>query len=127
VYQHRDVQPRHADGVGHTALVAEVGQANQNAVDLVAVLREKVGASARVLQGFHRAELGFLGGQTHRLVALLLQLAQDFNPAVARQHGGEKTTIADDHSKTGCGHGNSSHHYIAGIAPKPATLTCRHG
>ncbi|HMD96247.1 MAG TPA: hypothetical protein VKM93_02800 [Terriglobia bacterium] len=90
VYQHRDVQPRHADGVGHTALVTEVGQADQNAIDLVAVLREEVSAPARVLQGFHRAKLGFLGGQADRPVALLFQLSQDFNAAVARQHGGEK-------------------------------------
>ena len=117
MHQHRHIEPRHADRVGHAALVAEVGQADQNAVDLVAVLLEQVGAPTRVLQGFDRAELGLFGGQAHRPVALLLQQAQDFYAAVARQHGGEKTTITDDYSKTGCGHGGSSHLRIAGISP----------
>jgi hypothetical protein len=47
-------QPRPAQRVGDRALVAEVGQRHQHAVDLPRVLLEQVGALVRVGQRFHR-------------------------------------------------------------------------
>ena len=63
LHQDRHIQPGELDRVGHALLVAEVGQADQDAVDLVAVLLEQLGAELGVRVGLHRAELGLVLAQ----------------------------------------------------------------
>ena len=52
---------RPAQRVGDAALVAEVRQRDDDAVDLVAMLAEQVGALLRVVVCFHRAVFGVFG------------------------------------------------------------------
>ena len=44
LHQHRNLEPGEADGVHDAALLAEVGQRDDDAVDLVGVLLEQLGA-----------------------------------------------------------------------------------
>ena len=44
-------------------LFAEIGQCNNDTINLVAMLAEEIAAQARFRRGFDRAELGFLRSQ----------------------------------------------------------------
>ena len=65
VHQHRHVQIGQAQRVGDGALVAEVRQRDDHAVDAVAVGAEQVGALARFGARLHRAELAVLRAEDH--------------------------------------------------------------
>jgi len=91
-------QPRHAYAVGHAALVAEVGKADEDTVNLVAMLLEQVRALPCVLKGFNRAVFSFLRSQADALITLLIESAQNFFSPIARQDSGKETTIADNHA-----------------------------
>ena len=55
LHQHRHVEPRQPQRVGDRALVAEVGQRDDHAVDPVAVLAEQRRAALGFFVGLHRA------------------------------------------------------------------------
>ena len=55
LHQHRNLQTRQPDRIDDAALFAEVGQRDDDAVDLFGVLLEQLGAALRLGVGFHRA------------------------------------------------------------------------
>ena len=57
LHQHRHLEAREADRVHDAALFAEVGQSDDDAVDLVGVFLEQLGAALRLSIGFHGAVL----------------------------------------------------------------------
>jgi hypothetical protein len=59
--EYRHAQAGLLERVGHTLLVPEIGEADQDAVDLVPMGREEIGALARVGIGFDPTELRLLG------------------------------------------------------------------
>ena len=61
LHQHRHVQVRRAQRVGDGALVAEIRQRDDDAVDLVAMLPEQRRALPRLVAAFDRAVLRLLG------------------------------------------------------------------
>ena len=103
VDQHRHVQAGPAQGVGDGALVAEVGQRDQHAVDLVAVRLEQIGALPRILQVSTLPVLGCLpaSAQTAWMPSSLKDLQDGLAAAVA-QVSREEAAVADDHAQ---GHG----------------------
>ena len=67
LHQHRHVQRGVADRIGDAALVAEIRQRHDDAVDLVAMLAEQLRRSGAHRRGVsHRAELRLLRRQRDR-------------------------------------------------------------
>jgi hypothetical protein len=73
--QHRHLEPRHTDGIGHPALFAKVGQGYQDTVDLVCPFFEQRGASSRILQRLDGTQSCLLRAEDDRLDPLLFQHA----------------------------------------------------
>ena len=59
LHQHRNLQPGEPDRIDDAALFAEVGQRDDDAVDLFGVLLEQLRAVLRLGVGFHRAVFRF--------------------------------------------------------------------
>ena len=97
--QHRHVQAGQPQGVRDAALVAEIRQRDDHAVDLVAVLLEEVGAGHRFGARLHRSVLAVLGPQRDRAVAGGAQHFQHLRPAALGEVVGEEPAVSDDHSK----------------------------
>ncbi len=57
LHQHRHLQRGVADGIDDAALLAEVRERDEDAVDLVAMLAEELRATARFIRSLYRAEL----------------------------------------------------------------------
>ena len=57
LHQHRHEQAGKPQRIRHALLVAEVRQADEDAVDAIAVAAEEVGTGLRMLPGFNRAKL----------------------------------------------------------------------
>ena len=98
VDQHRHAQSGPAEGVGHGALVAEVGQRHQDAVDLVAVLLEQVGALLGVVQRFDGPAVRGVGRQMTGLDAVFFEDGEDLLAAGIAEVRGEETPVADDNT-----------------------------
>ena len=64
----RNVEPRQPQSIRHCLLLSKVGQCDDDAVDLVAVLLEEVGHDFGVLAVLYRAVLGLLRRRTHYTV-----------------------------------------------------------
>ena len=108
VNEHGHLEPGHAQSVRDAFFIAEIRQADNNAVNLFAVLLEQIGATAGVGQRFDRAKLRQFRGQADRSVAFLLERLQHFVAAVAGEHGGEESPVADDNAECGAAHGEGS-------------------
>ena len=102
LHQHRDLEAGEADGVDDAALFAEVGQGDDDAVDLVGVLFEELGATLRFRVGFHRAVLRVLGAEHDGARAGCFKNRDDLVAAGLGQMIGEKAAIAHNHAKCHC-------------------------
>ncbi len=94
--QYRNLQTRHADGVGHTPLLAKVGQGDQDAVYLVGPLLEQCRTLASILQCFDRTIERVLRAQDDGLDPFLEQHIQNLCPPGLAEVVGEEAPIADD-------------------------------
>jgi len=97
VNEHRHAQVGEAQRVGDAALVAEVGQRDQHAVNLVAVRAEQLGAGVRFRQALHAAESGVLRAERDDLDALLREHLQHCLAPRFAQMAGEKSPVADNY------------------------------
>ena len=100
VDEHRHVEAGETDGVGDGPLVAEIGQGDDDAVDLLAVLLEEVAAEARLGQRLDRAAVSGIGRGDHRGEAGLLEDTQDSLTAADAEMIREKASIRDDHAQS---------------------------
>jgi len=91
-----------ADGVDHTALVAEVGQGDDDAVDGFAVFLEEIGAALGFSKRFHRAVLRLLGGKHDRLCSGRFNCGDHLFAASFCQVAWEESAIAHYHSIGHC-------------------------
>ncbi len=73
LHQHRNLQPRQANRIHDAALFAEVGQRNDDAVDLLCMFLEEFGAMLRFGVCFHRAIFGLLRAENDRARSRSLQ------------------------------------------------------
>ena len=78
------------------ALVSEIRQRHDDAVDLVAVGAEQVGALPRFGAGLHGAVLGLFGREADRLVAGALDGGDHLLAAGLREMVREKAAVADN-------------------------------
>ncbi len=99
LHQHRNLQAGEADGVHNAALFAEVGQGDDDAVDLVGVLLEELGALLRLSVRFHRAMLRFFRAQHDGARAGRLQNCDDLFAAGLGQMIGEESAVAHHYTK----------------------------
>ena len=104
LHQHGHVETGHAQGIGDGALVAEIGQCDDDAVDCVAMLLEELGAARGFGAGFDGAVFGILGTQRHRRVTGFFERGEHFRPSALREMAGEETAVTDDDSEShfGC-------------------------
>ena len=85
LHEYRNLEAGEADGVDDAALFTEVGQRDDDAVDLIGMLLEQLGAALRLGIGFHRAVLRFLGPSTTRVRAAASSTAMiSSRPVLAR-------------------------------------------
>ena len=94
--QHRHAQVGQPQGVGNGALVAEVGQGHDDAVDASRLRLEQVGAAPGLLPGFDRAVLALFRSERDHIHAGRAQHPQHFFAAALGQMIGEESTVADD-------------------------------
>ena len=67
LHQHGHIQPGQAQRIRNGALVAEVRQSDDHAVQPLAILLEQRGTSLRILVCFDCSVLGLLGREHHNL------------------------------------------------------------
>ena len=96
VDEHGDVEPGPAQRVGDGALVAEVGERDEDAVDLVAVALERVGAELRLLEALDGAVVRRVGGRDDGADAGLLKHLEDCLAPRRAEVVGEEAAVADD-------------------------------
>ena len=71
LHQHRNIEPRQPQRVGNGALVAEVWQRHDHAIDLVAIFLKQRRTALRLFVGFDRAVLAFFRTEHHAVHASL--------------------------------------------------------
>ena len=108
MHQHRYIQPAESDRVRYGPLIPEVGQRDQYAVDLVAVLLEQVAAQARFLQAFDGAVVRGVLIDDDRANACGIQYLQDLLAPLQAQVIRKETAVADNDAQ-GDGLGGSAH------------------
>ncbi len=94
LHEDRHLQRGIADGVGDTALVAEVRQGNDDAVDFIAVFAEEIAAAARLFMSFDGTVLRFFRAQRDYFDSGLLEYAEHFVSAFFGQMVREESTIS---------------------------------
>ena len=94
LHEHGHVEFGPAQRVGNRPLVAEVGQGDEHAVDLVTVAAEEVGGFLGVGNAFDAAIGRFVGIDQNRLDALLGEHLDNGLAAAHAQVFGEETAIA---------------------------------
>ena len=99
MYQHRHIELGEANGIGYGTLVAEVGQGHQNAVDLVAIGPEDLGAQPGLVQRFDGPVAGGAGFRDDGAYPGPGQDLQDRLPALGGQVVREEAAIAHDDAK----------------------------
>jgi hypothetical protein len=103
LHQHRHVERRQPQHVRHALFVAKVGQADEHALDAIAVPAKQLGARLRVLPGFNRAELGFVLAEDDRLDIERLKQRDQIATGFRHELIGEEVAVADDHGqRVGC-------------------------
>ena len=85
-----------AQRIGHRALVAEVRQRDEHAVDLVAVRAEQVGAGPGVRQTLDGTVLGGVDGQRDDADAFLLEDAEHLGAPLRAEMSWKEAAIAND-------------------------------
>src|SRR5208283_272875 len=94
--EHGNFQSRPAQRVGDAALLAEIRQGHDDAVDLVTMTVEQIGANARFGARLHRAVLGFLGAGCDDTHAGFLEDRDHLLAAGFCQMVREKAAVPDD-------------------------------
>ena len=102
LHEHRHVESRELERVGHPLLVAEVGEHHQHAVDRVPMAAKKVGADAGLRMGLDAAELRLLGRDHHRRHAPGLEQGKHLAACLADQLIGKEIAVADDDAERRC-------------------------
>jgi hypothetical protein len=100
LHQHGDRQVGGSQRVGNGALVAEIGQCDNDAVDLMAVFAKqfrKLGSLGEALDG---AVPGFLRSDGNHVVAGLLERLDHFAAPALRQMTGKEPAVSDDQTKS---------------------------
>ena len=98
----RDLEAGEANGVDDAALFTEVREGNDNAVNLVGVLFEQVGATLRFYVGFDGAIRRILGPEDDGACARGLKNLDDFVAACFCEVTWEKSAIAHHDTKCHC-------------------------
>ena len=93
-----DLEVGETEGVGEAALFAEVGQGDDDAVDLGGVLLEEGGALLGVLVGLDGAVGGLLGAEDDRLDAGRFERGDHLEPAAGREVAGKEAAVAYDYT-----------------------------
>ncbi len=96
VDEHRHVQAGEAQCFRHSALVAEVRQGHDDAVDVVAVLPEEVGAGLGLVATLHGAVVRLAGADDDGVVALFLEHPEDLVAPGFCEVPREEPPVADD-------------------------------
>ena len=99
LHQNRDVQAGELDRLRDALFVAEVRQADQDAVDLAGVLVEQRAALFGVLPRLDRAERGIFRREGHDADTHLVQHGQQAAAAFGDQNIREKVSVANDDAK----------------------------
>ena len=99
MHQHRHLQTRPANGVGHRALVAKVGQRDQDAVDLVGLFPEQIRAQPGVAEAFDGAARGGFDGWNDGANAELLERGQNLLATRVAQVSGKESAVPDNDPK----------------------------
>jgi hypothetical protein len=99
LHQHGHFQSRQADGVDDAALLAEVGQRDDDAVDLFGVFLEERGAALGLSVSFHRAVMRLVRAEHDGHRSGGLKDCDDFFAAGFGQVMREKSAIAYDDSE----------------------------
>ncbi|MGC4031260.1 MAG: hypothetical protein QM754_05875 [Tepidisphaeraceae bacterium] len=106
--ENRHVEFAELEDIGDAALVAEVRQDDDDAVDLVAVFIEQVCALLRIGERFDTAELGLLRREHDGLDTELGEELFDVFAGLADEHIGEEISVTDDDAESGLGSGHGS-------------------
>jgi hypothetical protein len=78
LHQNRHAQPGHSQGVRHGAFIAEVGQRDDDAVNLAAMLLKQLRAAGGFRSGFDGAVFGLFGTNRNHPIAGLLNGCDHF-------------------------------------------------
>jgi hypothetical protein len=89
-----DVEVGEAEGVGEAALFTEVGQGDDDAIDLGGVGFEERGAFLSVLVGFDCAVRGLLGGENDCLDACCFECRDHLETSAGCEVTGEESPVA---------------------------------
>src|SRR5690606_19234295 len=96
VDEYRHIQIGPSDRVRDSTLVAEVGQCHQDAVDLVAMRPEEIGAQPRLLERLDRPVVRDLFRGDHRADALTLEHVEYRSAARLAEVMRKESAVADD-------------------------------
>src|SRR5437868_546228 len=99
MHEHGYIEPGHANRLRDRALVAEVRQRDDDAVDIVAMLLEQRRTRLGFVAAFDGAVIRFLRADDHRVDAFFLERAQNLVAARAGEVPGKESAIADDHAE----------------------------
>ena len=99
LHQHRHLQCGVADGVDDAALLAEIRQRDDDAVDLLAVLAEKLGATSSFIGCFYGAELRLLRRERDDADAGLFEHTDHRLSTFLSEVIGKETTVSNNQCK----------------------------
>ena len=99
LHEHRHIELRPLDRFDDGDLVAEVGQEDDEAVDIVAVLVEQLHVLAHVFLGLDGAVVRRVDRQDVIADAELVELGDDVAPRVERQRAVEELAAGDDQAE----------------------------
>ena len=85
-----------SQGVGNGALLSEIRQGDDDAVDSLTTFLEKLGTMPDLIAGFQCAVLALLRSQRHNVDASGSEYAQHLFPSTLRQVIRKEATITDD-------------------------------
>ena len=105
MHENRHIQSGETDRVRDPPFVAEVRQRHQDAVDLLPVRLEQIGALLRLGEGFDGAVFRVFRAQGDGVDALLFQHRENGLSPLLAELRGEKTPVA--HKKPECRHVDS--------------------
>lgn len=98
--QNRHAHVAEADRVGHALLIAEVGQADQDSVDPVAIAAQQFAAFLRIGPGLDRAQLRVLRRKPDRFDIDFRKQFDQVATRFADQHVREEVAVSEDHAKS---------------------------
>ena len=104
LHQDRHGEARQPQRISDALLVAEVRQADEDAVDAVAVAAEELGTRHGVLPGFYGAELGVVLSEKDDVELERRAERQDVAARLGDERVGKEIAIADDDCERTLGH-----------------------